>query len=349
MPDGFDIPDQFRQQLHRLQQQAGQSLTPEKATQLVQNLLKRGAEGFAEDVAEGVKRMGVVFVNLYALNASGGRWFLVDTGLPGFAGAIKAACDGLYDGRPPEAILLTHAHFDHAGNAQWLAEHWNVPVYAHPQEMPYLTGQSDYAPGDPTPGGAICFLSRFFPTSGYDLRGKVDLRELPADGAISGLNGWRWLHTPGHSQGHVSLFRDYDKLLIAGDALCTMDLDSWPAQFSRKRELSRPATPFTPDWVSAHESVDELAALEPNVVAAGHGLPMSGRYVAGELRELAETMHAPPGGRYADEPARYDPDGALADVPPPAGDPLKPKLTLAAAVAAVGVGVAAWAVMRKRR
>ena len=349
MPDAFDLPDQFRQQFRNLQRQATQNLTPEAATQLVQNLLKRGAEGFADDVAEGVRRMGVVFVNVYALNASGGRWFLVDTGLPGFASAIKAACDGLYDARPPEAIILTHAHFDHAGNAEALAKAWGVPVYAHPQEMPYLTGQSDYAPQDPTPGGAICFLSRFFPHGGYDLRGKVDLHELPDDGTVPGLNGWRWLHTPGHTQGHVSLFRDYDKLLLAGDALCTMDLDSWPAQFSRKREFARPATPFTPDWISAHESVDQLASLEPNAVAAGHGLPMSGRYVAAELRDLADTMHAPAGGRYADEPARYDDDGRLADVPPPAGDPLKPKLAIAAGLAAVGVGVAVWAAVRKRR
>ena len=349
MADGFSIPAEFRDQLLRLQRQAGQSLTPEKATQLVQGLLKRGAEGFTDDVAEGVKRMGVVFVNLYALNASGGRWFLVDTGLPGFASAIKAACDGLYDGRPPEAIILTHGHFDHAGNAEALATAWGVPVYAHHLEMPYLTGGSDYAPADPTPGGAICFLSRFFPTSGYDLRDEVNLRELPEDGTIPGLNGWRWLHTPGHSQGHVSLFREYDRLLIAGDALCTMDLDSWPAQFTRKRELSRPATPFTPDWVSAHESVDALAELGPCVVAAGHGLPMKGRLVADELRELAETMTPPPGGRYTGCPAEYDDAGRLAEVPPPAGDPLKPKLTVAAGLAAVGVGVVVWAAMRRRK
>ena len=53
-------------------------------------------------------------------------------------------------GAPPEAIVLTHGHFDHAGSALQLAEYWDVPIYAHRLEMPYLTGKADYPPPDPT-------------------------------------------------------------------------------------------------------------------------------------------------------------------------------------------------------
>jgi glyoxylase-like metal-dependent hydrolase (beta-lactamase superfamily II) len=296
--------------------------------------------------------MGIIFVNVYVLNAGGGRWFLVDTGLPGFAAVIKAACEARFEGRPPEGIILTHAHFDHAGNVEQLATEWNVPVFAHRLEMPYLRGESDYPPADPTPGGAICFLSRFFPTGGYDLRGRVDLRELPEEGeeanTVPGLAGWRWIHTPGHSAGHVSLYREFDRMLIAGDALATMDMDSWTSQVSRKRELARPPTPFTPDWRSAHQSIDRLAELEPKLVAAGHGLPMSGRYVAGELAELSERLQPPAGGRYAGMPAKFDASGRVREVPPPAADPLKPKMGVAAALALAGIGIALFAASRRR-
>ena len=317
----------------------------------MQKMLKRGIDLAFEDVAPGVGRLGVVFVNVFCLNAGDNRWFLVDTGLPGFAKAIKKACELRFEGRAPEGIILTHAHFDHAGNAEELARDWNVPIYVHEREMPYVTGESNYAPADPTPGGAICFLSRFFPTGGYDFAERVDVRELKDEsgrGEVPGLPGWQWIHSPGHSAGHISLWRDYDKLLVAGDALATMNLDSWQAMMNRRRELARPATPFTPDWPAAQESVKTLADLEPRTIAAGHGLPLWGRYVAGELQGLAEHMPKPTAGRYTDQPVHYDASGAVDDVPPPASDPLKQKMAIAGSLAIAGLGLMLIAALRRR-
>ena len=322
---------------------------PQEATRKIQGLLRHGVDAVFDDVAEGVGRLGVVFVNVYTLNATGGRWFLLDTGLPGFAGAILAACKARFGEQKPEAIILTHAHFDHAGNVEWLAKHWDVPVYAHRQEMPYLTGGADYPPADPTPGGAICFLSRFFPMSGYDLVDRVDLRTLEGEeGDVPGLNGWKWMHTPGHTQGHLSLFRDFDRLLVAGDALATMDMDDWTAQFTRRRELSRPPTPVTTDWQASRQSVEKLANLGPQMIAAGHGLPMSGRHVSIELHGLAETLSGPKRGRYAPEPVHFDEAGRPTHLPPRPADPLKPKLGIAAVLALVGLGIAAVSLRRRR-
>jgi len=81
-------------------------------------------------------------------------------------------------GSPPEAIYLTHGHFDHAGSALELAERWDVPIFAHRLELPYLTGRSGYPPPDPTIGGAFAFLSRFMPYRTRDLRDRI--RELPS-------------------------------------------------------------------------------------------------------------------------------------------------------------------------
>jgi glyoxylase-like metal-dependent hydrolase (beta-lactamase superfamily II) len=63
-------------------------------------------------------------------------------------------------------------------------------------------------------------MARLFPHSGYDFGDR--LWTLPADGTVPGLENWRWLHT----HGHVSLFRETDGTLLAGDALTTMDMDS---------------------------------------------------------------------------------------------------------------------------
>ncbi|WP_262922867.1 MBL fold metallo-hydrolase [Hymenobacter cellulosilyticus] len=88
-----------------------------------------------KQVAPGVHQLTIQrFVNLYFVETGrSGEWVLVDTGLPGAAKDIIAAADKLfYPGTHPEAILLTHGHMDHAGNARELAEHWKVPVLAHP-------------------------------------------------------------------------------------------------------------------------------------------------------------------------------------------------------------------------
>lgn len=290
--------------------------------------------------APDVSRAATGFVNLYFIG-TGERWIVVDTGLPGFAShVLKAARKRFGPGSRPAAIVLTHAHFDHAGNAEALATEWGVPVYAHLLERPYLTGVSDYPPQDPTVGGAIAFMSRAFPHGGRRLSGPV--LALP-DHHVPFMSNWRWIHTPGHTAGHVSLFRESDGLLIAGDALTTMNLDSWRQQVKRRPELCIPPTPMTTDWEAARRSVEQLAALEPRAIGAGHGVPVSGRNVASALLRLADSFAPPAGGRYTSTPARTGPVG-VEWVPP------KPRDRLAERAALVALaGGAAAAVYATRR
>ncbi len=290
--------------------------------------------------APGVARVPVVFVNAYLVGEPGGPWVLVDTGLPGAAGRVREAAKARFGkGARPVGIVLTHGHFDHAGNAAALADEWGVPIYAHPLELPYLTGRSDYAPGDPTPGGAISFLSRFFPSSGYDFGARV--RELPSDGSIPGVSDWRWIHTPGHTAGHVSLFREIDGTLLAGDALTTMDLDSWGSQVTREQEFCRPPTPLTPDWDAAEASIAELARLAPRTVGAGHGTPIHTGAAPG-MAALAASVRRPPKARYSRQPALADATG-IVSVPPPVADPLPVRFALGA------LGALALAVVLRRK
>src|SRR3954471_2916026 len=156
-------------------------------------------------IAPDVGWMPVSFVNVYFVGQPGGRWTMIDAGLPGRAAQISQAAAARFGaGSRPDAIVLTHGHFDHAGSAWELAEEWDVPIYAHPLELPYLTNQSAYPPPDPTIGGAIAFLSRFMPTRPFDFRGR--LRPLQA-GQVPGMSDWDWMETPGHAPGHISLFR----------------------------------------------------------------------------------------------------------------------------------------------
>ena len=86
-------------------------------------------------------------------DAGDGGWVLVDAGLPGYGDQIARAASRRYGDARPAAIVLTHGHFDHVGALRTLAERWDVPIHAHPLELPYVTGRASYPPPDPTVGG----------------------------------------------------------------------------------------------------------------------------------------------------------------------------------------------------
>jgi glyoxylase-like metal-dependent hydrolase (beta-lactamase superfamily II) len=299
-------------------------------------------DGLFEPVASGVARLGIVFVNVFALGEPGGPWLLVDAGLAGSAHWIHRAVARRFGaGARPEGIVLTHGHFDHVGAARELADRWSVSLYAHPLEIPYLIGRSDYPPRDPTMGGAMAQMSRLMPDHGYDFGDRI--HALPPDGGVPDLTGWRWLHTPGHTPGHVSLYREADGVLLAADAFATMNLDSWSAYFTRRRELSRPSPPFTSDWKITHESIERLTELEPRVIAAGHGLEITGADVAQKLRDFAERYTPPRRGRYVGSPPVAG-EGGVEELPPPVPDPYARR-----AVGALAAGTIIFALVRPRR
>jgi glyoxylase-like metal-dependent hydrolase (beta-lactamase superfamily II) len=296
---------------------------------------RAGPEAVIEDLA--YLRTGIV--NLYLFGRRGapnGSWVLIDAGMPGSAARIiRAVQEWTGSGSAPAAIILTHGHFDHVGALERLLEQWNVPVYAHRLELPYLTGRSSYPPPDPTVGGgALAALARFYPRGPIDLGERV--RALPEDGTVPGMPEWRWVHTPGHTPGHISLFREADRTLIAGDAFVTTKQESATAVLTQRPELHGPPAYYTPDWESARRSVELLAALEPRQVATGHGPPLQGREMLANLHELArnfERLAVPVRGRYVRQPAIADERGVVA-VPPPAPDPL-PRILLGVGLAIV--------------
>lgn len=241
-----------------------------------------------DSIADGIKGLRIVFVNVFGVAHADGSWTLIDSGVPFSANYIRNWAEKNFNGAP-NAILLTHGHFDHASTAADLADHWGVPIYAHPLEFPYLTGREEYpAPNAAAGGGMMSLLSPLLPKGPLDLGTR--LRRLPEgrESTLEEMPGWQILHTPGHTPGHVSLLRRTDMTLLPADAFCTTKQESFfDAAIAQPPELHGPPAYFTWDWDLARESVQFLATLDPLVIAPGHGKPITGVNTGKALRELA--------------------------------------------------------------
>lgn len=270
-----------------------------------------GTREIAPDLA--YRRLLMVNVVFYGTPGAADRdWVLIDAGVIGTKALITGAAEARFGpGARPSAIVMTHGHFDHVGALEDLASEWDVPVYAHALERPYLDGSAAYPPGDPSVGGGLMAgLSRFYPTRPVDVSSR--LRTLPADGSVPGMPGWRWIHTPGHAPGHVSLWREADRAMIVGDAFVTTTQESAYAVALQEPEMHGPPRYFTVDWDKARSSVEALAALAPDLVVTGHGRAMQGPEMTAALNDLArgfDRIARPERGRYVEAPARAE-DGS---------------------------------------
>ena len=101
-----------------------------------------GDSSFIE-VAEDLAYKRLLFVNVVFLGDRNG-WVLIDAGIRGSALFIKKAAKARFGKIRPQAIILTHGHFDHVGALKSLAYDWDVPVFAHELEIPFLSGEKSY-------------------------------------------------------------------------------------------------------------------------------------------------------------------------------------------------------------
>lgn len=294
-------------------------------------------------VAPGVWGRKDLFVNFYMIqDQSSGAWALVDAGLRWSAPKIRDMAKELFgEGSRPSAIILTHGHFDHVGALHSLIDEWNVPVYAHALEVPYLSGESAYPPPDPTVGGGLmAAMSWMYPKGPIHIQDYV--RKLPDNNTIPGFPEWKYIHTPGHSPGHISLFRESDRTLIAGDAFVTTKAESAVYVLSGMKHLSGPPRYFTCNWASSELSVIKLAALDPEVAATGHGMTMRGEALRGALKNLSAHFSAlalPDEGRYLNEPAVTNEHGVVY-LPPPTN-----RMNRLAKVVGISIAVASVALL----
>ncbi|MDB5193159.1 MAG: fold metallo-hydrolase [Segetibacter sp.] len=245
------------------------------------------SSGTGQEVTQDVYYYTNQIVNIVMIgDPNAGNWVLVDAGMPKSGNEIeKAAYKRFGENSRPSAIILTHGHFDHVGSLVHLIEKWNVPVYAHTLEFPYLSGTLKYPEPDTTvEGGMLAKISSIYPNEPFNIR--EVLQPLPADMSVPGLPGWKWIHVPGHSPGQVALFRETDRILISADSVITVQQDSFYKVLVQKTEVCGPPVYLTTDWLSAKASAEKLAVLNPEVMISGHGTAMQGEALRDGLQKL---------------------------------------------------------------
>lgn len=127
---------------------------------------------------------------------------LVDTGFPLMARDVLRAVE-LVDAGPLRRILLTHGHPDHGGGAALIAQEWQVPVYAHRLELPFLEGERRYPR-----------ITRLLQPARPGLASALPEQ---LDGTLESFGSLTPWSAPGHTPGHVVYHHEQDSVLLAGD------------------------------------------------------------------------------------------------------------------------------------
>ena len=228
---------------------------------------------------------------------SGDGWTLVDAGWAGDGPRIQAAVGTLIGTAKPVGILLTHDHPDHEGDALALAQQWDCPVWVSAQELPIALRDfhAMLATAMPLDRWLVLPIMRAMGTGRRtQLFARTTLepvvKTLDPTGPLPCLPDWVCIPTPGHTAGHVSFFRPHDRVLISGDALATIRIDTIRNLLARQRGLSVPPWYTTWDTQAAEHSVATLAALQPDVVAGGHGRPLKGPATAEAVAAFAAQL-----------------------------------------------------------
>ena len=153
-----------------------------------------------------------------------------------------------------------------AGSALRLARIWDCKVYMHPDELPIASGDfaAMQACAGPLDHFVVLPLMRMMGTRRREaVLARSSLSEVarafePGAG-VPGLPDWECVPTPGHTPGHVSYFRTRDRVLISGDALMTLKVNSWSGLLLQRPGLSGPPWYTTWNRHAAKESVEVLA------------------------------------------------------------------------------------------
>ena len=246
------------------------------------------------EVAPGVHRLSNVYTNWYLI-AAGGRLTLLDAGLPGDWRELLSALSRLgYSPADVDAVLITHHHRDHAGNAERLRTS-GARIFSHAADAPYLRGDRRFSDR-----GVVRHLWRPWYASyvlSYVAKGLLrtppvaQLHELD-DGEILDVPGApRVIHAPGHTPGSCALLIQERSLLFTGDALVTLDVVRGP-RGRRGPQVVR--GPHTADADMAVESLDVLARTGAQLVLPGHGEPWTDG-----IRSAVETARRSDGPRGA--------------------------------------------------
>jgi glyoxylase-like metal-dependent hydrolase (beta-lactamase superfamily II) len=159
-------------------------------------------------------------------------------------------------GRSVRLVALTHCHPDHQGMARLVCERFGATLACHEADVAAVEGRAAMAPHN----WVLRLGVRFWAGPPHPV-GRV-LREGDE------VTGFRVVHAPGHTPGHVIYFREAGRVAIAGDVLANVSF------LTGKPGLREPPSFFSVDVSQNRRSILTLADLKPSVVCFGHGPPL---------------------------------------------------------------------------
>jgi len=227
---------------------------------------------FHANAADGIHRIADAYTNWYLVE-DGGRLTVVDAGVPTSWNSLQEALARI--GRTTadvEAVVLTHAHFDHVGFAERARKELHVPIYVHENDVPLTRHPWRYdfersrtlyfaTQLQALPIVADLLRTRAFWPSPIGEVVRFEGGTLPVPGSP------RVIFTPGHTHGHCALhFPDRDAV-IAGDAIVTLD------PYTARKGPRLVARAATADTERNLRSLDALVETGARTVLVGHGDP----------------------------------------------------------------------------
>ena len=255
----------------------------------------------AREVAAGIWKITLPIpfplrtVNLYILVGNNG-WAMLDAGM-GMPDARVAFQEGLRRAGVSidnlRTIVLSHDHPDHIGLSGELQERSGATVYMHPIDASsmdifwhgvrpeWFVNVSGFFRQHGMPGEQQSWFSQARSDQMKDVL-RVPPQEaitLVEDGQTLELVGERYrvIWTPGHSDGHICLFRERDGVFLAADHVLpriTPNVGLY-SQYDRSNPLG--------DYLDSLRKVEHLPA---SIVLPGHGEPFTD--LAGRVNEIIE-------------------------------------------------------------
>lgn len=208
-----------------------------------------------------ITQMGGPVSNVWLVRSKGYGPILIDTGFSLMWPLVMLGLrkEGLVPG-DLAAIILTHRHTDHAGNAVHFQKA-GVPVYAHKNDADILTGirKPPVLHGRP---GPVAWMNRL------EHQRPVRLEKVETLQDHDKIVGFDVFHCPGHTMGSIFLFHQASLSLFTGDGL----LNAVPP-YVQKTALSLPYPDFCDDYRQSLESLRCFLGmgLEVNLLYPGHG------------------------------------------------------------------------------
>lgn len=228
------------------------------------------------EVAAGVHHFESGAFNWYIIE-EGGRLTLVDAGFPGHHKVYEQGLKSLgKTSKDIEAVVLTHGHADHIGFAERVRKDTGVPVYVHkadakmvckPLQLPWLGLFANAW----RPNTMINVLGHAVINGVFTLPHLTKVQPVEHGQVLDIPGRPRILHTPGHTDGEISLMLEDRKVLLAGDTINTRNLLS--GEFGDP-QIASPM--LSADYKQNMRSLDLLRELGELTLLTGHGKPWIG-------------------------------------------------------------------------